>query len=137
MRVKIAGEQVRPMKMSLLFLCIAVLNLLAVGCGGRTSSCNITATIQPPTATADHSQAPPGNQVQFSTNSTATGTCPSTADTLGVWSTSDPSHITISNQAGTNGLATCVVATVTPATISNSGLVRGTKSYTPATLTCQ
>jgi hypothetical protein len=107
---------------------------LLEGCGGygSTGACQITAVITPPNASADHSAVPPGNQAQFSLQSSVSGNCPYIADKLGTWSTSDPANTTISNQ----GLATCVNATATPATISNSGTVRG-HAYASATLTCQ
>jgi Flp pilus assembly protein TadG len=111
-----------------LFLCA----ILPAGCGGTAPSCTITANVAPAAATADHALAAPGNQVQFSAQSSVTGTCPLSPDTKGTWSTSDTTNTSIDQQ----GLATCLAATSTPATISNSGLVREIKGFTPATLTC-
>jgi hypothetical protein len=126
------------MKSCVLFLCATVLSVVATGCGGSASDrCTITANVSPASASADHNAGPPGNQVQFSTTSSTTGNCPLAPDTLGSWSTSDPVNTRISNQAGTNGLATCIGATTTPAMISNSGTVRSDKGYTTATLTCR
>jgi len=106
---------------------------LLASCGGYGSNaCQITASITPSSASADHRAAPPGNQTQFSLQSSVSGNCPYIADKLGTWSTSDPANTTVNNQ----GLATCVNATATPATISNSGTVRG-HAYASATLTCQ
>ena len=79
----------------------------------------------------------PGDEVQFSLQSSAVGNCPLPPDFMGVWSTSDSVDISISNQAPTQGLATCLHATTTPATISNSSMVRGIKSYPSVTLTCK
>jgi hypothetical protein len=94
-------------------------------CGGTSNdTCVINTGITPPNATADHATAP-GNEVQFSLSSTVKGNCPLMADFVGVWSTSDPVNITISNQAPTQGLATCLNATQTPATISNSSTIPG------------
>jgi hypothetical protein len=104
-------------------------------CGGYGNTCTITAAVTPTTAMADHSATAPRNQVQFSINSTATGNCPLVADQVGTWATSDSVNTTISNQAPTQGLATCVNATSSPATITESGTVRG-HTITPATLSC-
>jgi len=112
-----------------LFFC----GLLAAGCGGATpQSCTITANVAPAVATADHALAAPGNQVQFSAQSSVAGNCPLSPDTQGTWSTSDTINTSINQQ----GLATCLGATSTPATISNSGMVRQIKGFTPAKLTC-
>jgi len=115
----------------LLLLC----GLMAT-CGGASDTCVITTAITPTSATADHSAAAPGNEVQFVLSSSVKGNCPMVPDRLGVWSTSDPVNTTISNQAPTQGLATCLNATSTPATISNSGTVR-TKTYPTAALVCK
>ena len=102
------------------------------GCGGSTqNSCKITANVTPAAAIADHTLAPPGNQAQFTAQSSVAGNCPLLPDTLGSWSTSDTVNTSINQQ----GLATCLNATATSATISNSGTVRG-RAFTPATLTC-
>jgi len=103
-------------------------------CGGNgNNTCNITAAVTPATATADRTMAPPGNQAQFSLKSSVSGNCPRLPDTLGMWSSSDPLNVPISNQ----GLATCQNGSVSVvATISNSGWVQG-RSFTTATLTCK
>src|ERR1700747_3363683 len=121
------------MRAPALFLAITVLSAFCTGCGGSVNNtCTITANVIPASATADHAVSPPGNQVQFSTSATVSGNCPLIPDTLGTWSTSDPGNTSISG----TGLATCLSATTTPATISNRGTVRGTK-FTSATLTCR
>ncbi len=121
------------MKFRLLFLAMILFSILCAGCGGTPqNTCNITAIVTPSNAIADHNVPSPGNQVQFSTSSTVSGTCPLLPDTLGAWSTSDPGNTSISS----TGLATCLAATTTPATISNSGTVHG-RTFTSATLTCR
>jgi hypothetical protein len=121
------------MKTLLLFLAATVFGVACAGCGGTPqNSCNITAIVTPASAIADHNLAAPGNQVQFATVSSVSGNCPLIADTLGTWSTSDPGNTSISG----SGLATCLGATTTPATISNSGTVHG-RGFTSATLTCR
>jgi len=87
-------------------------------------------------ATADHNAVAPGNEVLFSLSSTVKGNCPLIPDSIGVWSTADPVNTTISNQASTQGLATCLNATSTPATISNSGTITG-KGYPSVILVCK
>ena len=104
-------------------------------CGGYDNSCAITAAVTPATTTADHNASTPGNQAQFSIKSAVTGNCPLVADKIGTWSTSDTVTVTISNQAPTQGLATCVSATSDPVTITNNGNFRG-HAITSATLTC-
>jgi hypothetical protein len=116
-------------------LLLGLCGLMAT-CGGASDTCSITTAITPPSAMADHNAPAPANQVQFVLSSTVKGNCPMVPDRLGVWSTSDSVNTTISNQAPTQGLATCVNATATPVTISNSSTVR-TKTYPPASLVCK
>jgi hypothetical protein len=123
------------MKRTLFLLCVVLTWVFLASCGGYGNSCTVTADVTPATATADHSAVPPGNQMQFSIKSTVTGNCPLVADQAGSWSTSDAVNTTISNQAPTQGLATCLNATPNPVTITETGTVRG-HSITPATLTC-
>lgn len=124
------------MKASVLFFFVVFFNVFFIGCGGSTSSsCTVAANITPASAIGDHSSFP-ANQVQFSTTGSSTGNCPMLADIVGSWATSDPANTSISNQAGSVGLATCLGVTTTPATITNSGAIRG-KGFTPATLTCR
>ncbi|HEV8493261.1 MAG TPA: hypothetical protein VGR76_13375 [Candidatus Angelobacter sp.] len=121
------------MKSSVLLLAAIFLVVVCAGCGGSPqNSCSITAIVTPLSAISDHLAAPPNNQVQFATVSNVSGNCPLIADTLGTWSTSAPGNTSIDS----NGLATCLGATTTPATISNSGTVRG-RGFTSATLTCR
>ncbi len=121
-------------------LCGAMLLfMLLSNCGAvatKNETCTMVANVLPASATADHSAARPGNMVQFVANSSVTGNCPLTPDRIGTWSTSDPANSTISNQPG-GGLAVCLNATPTPATITYSGLLRGRVGFTPATLTCK
>ena len=92
--------------------------------------------------TADHAAAPPGNQVTFTATLLNSGSnCPEVPTVMGdvdaSWTTSDTVNTTITNQKtniGTNGLATCVNATPTAATITAT-TTGGLKST--ATLTCK
>ena len=116
-----------------LILALTFTSVCCIGCGGSVSNdCIITANVTPATAIADHKLASPDNQVQFSTISSFTGTCPLLPDTAGAWSTSVPGNTSIT----ATGLATCLGTTTTPATIRNNGTVRGS-SFTSATLSCQ
>ena len=105
---------------------------------GGSSTCTITAIVSPATATADHTVAAPGNQVTFTASSTVTGNCPLTPDTLGSWSTSDPTNTTVTanSQSPTQAVATCRNVTPAPATISYSGTVRG-RAFANASLACK
>ena len=121
------------MKTSVLVLAATFLSVACIGCGGAPqNSCSITAIVTPLSAISDHLAAPPDDQVQFATVSTVSGNCPLTPDAIGTWSTSAPGNTSIDS----TGLATCLGATAAPATISNSGTVRGRK-FVSATLTCR
>jgi hypothetical protein len=121
------------MKTLLLFLAAIFLSVVSAGCGGSPqNSCNITAIVSPLSALSDHLAAPPDDQVQFATVSSVSGDCPLVPDTVGTWSTSAPGNTSIDS----TGLAKCLGATTTPATISNSGTVRG-REFISATLTCR
>jgi hypothetical protein len=121
------------MKSSVLFPAAIFLSVACVGCGGTPrNNCDITAIVTPISAISDHLAAPPNNKVQFATVSSVSGNCPLAPDTLGTWSTSAPGNTSIDS----TGLATCLGATTTPATISNSGTVHG-RGFTSATLTCR
>lgn len=121
------------------FLLLFLLAALWAGCGSSPNNrCVISTATLPLNGSADHTLAAPGNQVQFSLQSSTTGSgpCPEIPDFIGVWSSSDPVNTSISNTAPTQGLATCVNASTTPVTISNSSLARG-HSYPSVTLTCK
>jgi hypothetical protein len=121
------------MKTSVVFLAATLLSFACTGCGGASQNgCTVTAIVTPLSAISDHNAAPPNDQVQFALVSSVTGNCPLIADTLGTWSTSAPGNTSIDS----TGLAKCLSATTTPATISNSGTVRG-KKFASATLTCR
>ena len=117
-------------------LSLPLLCVLMAACGASSNTCTVTTAIAPANATADHSAAAPGNLVQFSAVSSEKGYCPKFPDRAGVWSTSDPVDTTISNQPPTQGLATCLNATSTPATISYSGTALG-HPFPSATLVCK
>ncbi len=126
------------LKVVAVFVLAPTFVLLSCG-GGTMASCNISTSILPANATADHAAAPPANQVTFSVTSNVSGVCPMVADSAGTWSTSDPTDVTLTNisaQMSNTITATCVNATATPSSISNSGTVRG-RTFPTAKLTCQ
>jgi hypothetical protein len=121
------------MKTSVLVLAAIFLSVSYTGCGGAPqNSCTITAIVTPLSAISDHNAAPPDDQVQFAALSSVSGNCPLIPDSLGTWSTSAPGNTSIDS----TGLAICLGATTTPATISNSGTVRG-RRFASATLACR
>jgi len=124
----------RTLWLSVAMLCGTLLG--SCGAVSGSNNCVITAAVAPSRAAADHNLPSPGNQVQFSATSTVTGNCPLIPDQIGSWATSDPLNTAISNQASTQGLATCLNATSSAAVISYSGTIRG-HTFTPATLTCK
>ena len=114
------------------FSAVALFVASLVSCGTYNNTCAVHAAVLPTDVQAAHNEAPPGNQIQFAVSATSTGKCPLLVGHIGSWSTSDPENTTISNQ----GLATCVGATPTPATITNDGRVLG-YGITSADLTCK
>jgi hypothetical protein len=125
------------MRNELCLLSLVLVSASMAGCGGISNDrCVVTTAITPVNAMVDHNATAPGNEVQFSLSSTVKGNCPLVPDFVGVWSTSDPVNTSISNQASTQGLATCLSATPTPATISNSGTVTA-QGYPSVTLVCK
>jgi hypothetical protein len=77
----------------------------------------VEVTVAPLSAIADHSAAPPGNQVQFIATAApvAPPGCPLPewmARVYAAWSNPDPADITISSaNDSTNGMATCKAPT--------------------------
>lgn len=106
-------------------------------CGSSSNPCKASATVTPASATADHSTASPGDQVQFSTAFSSSGGCalPQIVS-AGKWSTSDPADVTITNNSQSQAVAACVNATPGPVTVSYSGTIYG-YSFASATLTCK
>ena len=119
---------------------LTIFSFALASCGGGTmSSCNISTSIVPMNATADHTAASPGNQATFSVSFKVSGRCPMIPDSSGIWSTPDPNDVSLNNvsaQAANTITATCVNFTASPATINNSGSVRG-RTFPAATLSCK
>jgi hypothetical protein len=134
-------------------ICIA----LAVGCsacGGYSSSSSScffnTLNISPPSASADHNLASPGNSQQFLAfgGQAAAGNCSYTQANLTnvMWTVSDTTNASIGNtitgnpQTDNYGLATCLHSSNTPITVTAtlpSAANSGHTATGTATLTCK
>jgi hypothetical protein len=125
----------------LLFLFIAG----SAGCGGHSSpdcSVALALAVAPPTATADHLAAAPGNKISFVASDQPPAGCPPQPSPLRLdlkWSVSDSTNVSIGNTPNVDyGVATCINATPTPVTVTASGpnglgaTITGT-----ATITCK
>ena len=139
------------MKSALFLLCVPVLMLS--GCGSAAPPCVTSFSLgvsavnssgaAKTTGSADHTMPAPGNQQQFnatSAPSVVSGTCAVPALVSLVrpqWTTSDAidSSISSANDA-TNGLATCMGTTLTPATITATLTSGGVTRTATTTLTC-
>jgi hypothetical protein len=102
-------------------------------------------SVSPTSATADHTQAAPANQVKFQSivSPTASPGCAVPAWVMTAapaWTNPDPKDISIdsSSDASMNGLATCMGATSGPVTLTASFTLGTNAPVTQAvTLTCQ
>jgi hypothetical protein len=125
-------------------VCIGLVLIVAVGCGGSADCGPVGVSVSPNTATADHTAASPHNQQQFfATNNfpIKQGCAAITAAILNkvTWSTSDPGDVSISNtQGSTYGVATCISAVSSPVTITATRPRLGGSTFTgTASLTCK
>jgi hypothetical protein len=115
--------------------------LATVGCGGGGNGSVCGLSVGPPTATADHAAAAPGNSQTFTAFlglSTIPG-CPSSIDPIpenSNWTVSDPSvHLSSSPAFGVT--ATCTAAVTNPITITATAVRNGPPILTgQASLTC-
>lgn len=133
--------------LALSFICAC---FLLTGCAvnastGQQCTTGLAMNISPASATANHTQSAPANQVKFAAtvSPTASPGCavPNWVTTATpTWTNPDPKNISIDNSSdtSTNGLATCLGAT--------NGAVTLTANYTlgtsapvtqTATLTCR
>jgi hypothetical protein len=126
---------------------IIAASLAGCGSGNSMQNCTVTSlTIAPPTATANHLAAPPGNEAFFSGLNNLTtlppgcvspgaGAEPRRVDLT--WTSSDPVNVSVGNTPVDNGVATCNHATSGPVTITATGpnAINATISGT-ASLTC-
>jgi hypothetical protein len=118
-----------------------------LGCGGHPD-CSTYAVLSagPETATANHSAKAPGNTTLFQAAVTqklvhTSSSCALPALSMIVqpnWTVSDPSKATISSaKDATNGLATCLAASITPITVTATDAGTSATLTATATLTCQ
>lgn len=128
-----------------LLLLAVLMAVCGAGCGGTSPpdcSVAVALAVAPQTATADHSAAPPGNQISFVGLDMPPASCPPTpgAPRLDLtWSVSDPGNVTIGNTQGVDyGVATCKNATASPVTVTATGTNKLKMPITgKAMLTCK
>jgi hypothetical protein len=131
-------------RLCLLLSLTALLSICSTGCGGHSQpDCSVVLalTVAPQTATADHLAASPGNKVSFVGSNSVVPGCIPTPVPLRLdlhWSVSDSANVTIGNTANVDyGVATCVHATPSPATVTATGTNRlGATISGTAALTC-
>ena len=131
--------------------------LVLTGCGSTAStacvsSFNLNVGVSNPgtagssqtSGVADHTLAAPGNQQQFSAYApevVVSGQCAVpqvVAPVRPQWTVSDMMDVTISSaNDATNGLATCVGTTLTPATVTATYAEGPTTKSASGTLTCK
>ena len=119
---------------------LTTLALLLSSCGTSVHDCTPTplvVTVSPASATADHTAAPPANQVQFAANVSG-GTVPSGCAVPAVamqlqWAVADTTDVSFGS---TNGLATCVNATSGTTTVTATARQGNAQGSGTATLTC-
>src|SRR5262249_42361992 len=109
---------------------LALLIVSSAGCGGSPKpDCGvaIALAVAPPTATADHAAAPPGNKIQFvALDAIPPGCRPTPGPAVPrqdlKWTVSEPANVTIGNTPNVDyGLATCNNATAGTVTVTASG----------------
>jgi hypothetical protein len=128
----------------LILFSVCVLPLAGCAAMPDCSHPTVTSSVIPLTATADHTAKPPGNQVHFGPqvidNYPAGCAVPALVPVIddAIWTSSDPINVQISNAVdSTNGLATCVGATVGAVTITAKSPATGNPLFGTASLTCQ
>lgn len=129
------------LKVGVVFLSVlAVVSFLA-SCGGSSLRCGqvLQASVDPPTASIDHTAAPPANSQQF----TATfnvyegpGCVLPAIPTTVQWTSSDAVNVSLQPQQGApEAIATCINSTPVPATITATQT--NPHATATATLTCR
>jgi hypothetical protein len=140
---------------TLIRACLVVTLILSLGavcaCGGRSTMANCSSgaevIVSPTSAAANHSAAPPANQVQFVGVAHPTATPPGcplpqwVALSYGTWSNPDPNAIQISSASdATNGTAICTAPTNGAVTLTGTfnSPALGTSPVTKSVqLTCE
>src|SRR5579875_3511727 len=132
-----------------LTLCALAVSPFLSGCAvnagtGQGCTTGMVMNLNPMDATADHAQAPPGNQVKFQAvvAPTAPPACALPAWLISAtpaWTSSDPKDISIdsSSDPATNGTAVCTGSTSGPATLTATFTLGGNTLTKTATLTCK
>lgn len=128
----------------LVLVLTSIMFIWITGCGGHSQpDCTVVLglTVAPQTATADHLAASPGNKISFVGSNSIVPGCIPTPVPLRLdlhWSVSDSANVTIGNTQNVDyGVATCIHATPSPATVTATGTNRlGTTISGTATLSC-
>jgi hypothetical protein len=112
----------------LFFFLLLFLMVLNSGCGGAASpNCGIAVglAVAPPTASADHLAASPGNKISFVAGDTFPQGCIPRPGPLRLdlhWTVSNTTDVTIGNTQNVDyGVATCINATSAPVTVTATG----------------
>jgi len=117
--------------------------LISAGCGTKQDCHLLGLTVSPTSATADHSVAAPGDEIQFVAGPVVPTGCAVAAcvNCWGqTWTVSDPVNVSIVNDNPNNGLATCQGATNGGITVTASAPAGGKSTQTvsaSATLICK
>jgi hypothetical protein len=127
------------------FLLPLLLIALSAGCGGTSPpDCSVAVglAVAPPTATADHLAAAPGNRITFVGANIPPNSCPPTPGPIRFdlkWSVSDAANVTIGNTQNVDyGTATCVNAAPAPVTVTASATnTHGATITGTSMLTCK
>lgn len=141
-------DTMNPLNYASYFLFLLTLSVVVLneGCGGTPPKPNcgvaVGLAVAPPTATADHLAAAPGNKITFVGADAPPDGCPLTPGPLRLdlkWSVSDPANVSIGNTQNVDyGTATCVNATPAPATVTATGTNGlGATITGTGTLTCK
>ncbi|MGZ4900906.1 MAG: hypothetical protein ACXV8X_14710 [Candidatus Angelobacter sp.] len=142
----VKATEFRAVQRSLLpFLLALLLIVLSAGCGGHSQpdcSLAVALAVAPPTATADHLAAAPGNKISFVASDVSPAGCIPTPGPLRLdlkWSVSDPANVSIGNTQNVDyGVATCINATPAPVTVTATGTNKNGATITgTATLACK
>ena len=112
-----------------LFLLTLILVVPNAGCGGTSPKPNcgvaVGLAVAPPTATADHLAASPGNKITFVGADVPPAGCPPTPGPLRLdlkWTVSDTVNVSIGNTQNVDyGTATCINAAPAPVTVTATG----------------
>jgi hypothetical protein len=112
-----------------------------LGCGASLANSNCPSTIplvlSPANATADHTAAPPGNQVSFGASAPSAGVGCAVNDAIATPPDCSVSDTTDVSVAETTGVATCLHATSEAVTVSDKIQIGVQRVSGSTMLTCK